>query len=366
MASSQPITNDEIKSVEDYIDFTGGINLQEMNPDALMERIQKIKNKSWFMFEHENLSKKEFMEIVAAMKEDKIENFMIFQSRPRTAIILHGCPGLGIQKCKCKSYSKLCPPMHRKGKQNMNILTAYNNRELFREIFQVFIEMRNPSNRRDLKVLRLSEYYTIENMKAAYHRLAKISTRVLSIPCGKKVEEMISSGAIGFNVSNIEFNQSKTEEKYAEADINDILSGALLNAKEKEELSKPRDGIVQSLLTMFDYYMPIPTANIVHHPHYKASPFAHLYQDNKKFIAATKLFELKWSNYSVLEYLEIMSDRNPSSMMLRSDGYTIKYMEIDESVEFIKKWMVFQFGEWPNFTRTVWNWLIRSDFKKGE
>lgn len=72
------------------------------------------------------------------------------------------------------------------------------------------------------------------------------------------------------------------------------------------------------------------------------------------------------SNMSVLEYMEwIASLQHPSDLMLRSDD-CLKYMIIADSIEFLKKWLAFQFDDRLRnvFVTSIYYWLARKDFKR--
>lgn len=66
-------------------------------------------------------------------------------------------------------------------------------------------------------------------------------------------------------------------------------------------------------------------------------------------------------------YLEYLAQaEEPSNFMFRSDIDGIKYMSIDDSLLFLKKWLQFQFGNgWGQIVLDIFSWLTLKNFKKG-
>lgn len=110
---------------------------------SLEEACTQFRNKTWYIFRHAHLSEAAYREILQAMKtKDKIPNFILFQ-RKHDAFILHSCQRPSAIKCKCLFYNQLRPPVVRVGKQNMSMLTAVTNIDLFREMLQALCESKN-------------------------------------------------------------------------------------------------------------------------------------------------------------------------------------------------------------------------------
>lgn len=144
MAATQPVTSSEVNSMVQYMEMSGGSEIplkQNENAVHLFKIISNLNNTTWFVFRHENLNKISFQALMAAIKKDKVSNYILFQKN-HDAIVAHRCltAANGSIKCKCKHYKPLQPPMKRQGKQNLNMLTATSTIELMREIFQICLE----------------------------------------------------------------------------------------------------------------------------------------------------------------------------------------------------------------------------------
>lgn len=82
------------------------------------------------------------------------------------------------------------------------------------------------------------------------------------------------------------------------------------------------------------------------HPCWRESVFAGMQQTDTFFIEATSIFNIKFQNMPITEYLEFLSEKQtPSVLLLRSDGMTIQYLDIDASFTSLVKWLRFQYSK---------------------
>lgn len=235
---------------------------------------------------------------------------MLFQIK-RTAIIIHCCHNLAKIKCKCSTYSALCPPVKRLGRQNMTMLTCSTPPEFFREVFQCILAAERPNESYEcgLKIMMINKKkYSLLDVKNAYSILIRSSTSILSIPCGLKVQSSLTPSQ-QYNVSPIEHAQALNDRRFENTAMNDILTGIGLDEPTTKLLSVPISDLTLSLVRIFEYFLPIPTANVTSHPRWKTSVFRDLDEQNCHFISATRSFNLKMKGkLSVNNFLFIFSD----------------------------------------------------------
>lgn len=157
------------------------------------------------------------------------------------------------------------------------------------------------------------------------------------------------------SIRNFEFGRRCRKGIYI---ICDILSGHALTDEAKKKLLKSPNEIVTALLKIFDYFYPVPCTNIIRHPQYRISVFAHLAEDDEDFLEAQCLHIKQYTLMSTGEYLENLANRpNPNELIFRSND-TIRYLSISESRNLLMDWLIFQFGgNAGQFIELVYNWL---------
>lgn len=149
-------------------------------------------------------------------------------------------------------------------------------------------------------------------------------------------------------------------------DINDVLSGHVLSEKAIEELTVPIGEITQSILNVFEHFMPVPLTNILKSVVWKESVYSNIDDDNKHFKEAAHIFERRQFHMSIIDFMEHLAEKDGSQYLFRECD-TFQYMSIAESLEWLKKWLKYQYGiqGWTAHVKDIWMWLVRTQMKKG-
>lgn len=124
--------------------------------------------------------------------------------------------------------------------------------------------------------------FSIGAVKECFTLLKNETLETLTRPCGHRIQAMVAP-ALSVNVTGLEIQQVVEEEKLKDENISDILSGHSLSEEAKKKLLKKPNEVAQALLKVFDYFFPVPCANITRHPQYRISVFCHLSDDDDDF-----------------------------------------------------------------------------------
>lgn len=211
--------------------------------------------------------------------------------------------------------------------------------------------------------------YQHHQVVVAQKLLAKDYPTKLSLPVGIKLQSYLTPTR-NLNLSLAQDLLGKHEAKMAEKteDINDVLSGHTLSTEASHDLVSPIHEISANILKLFKYYMPSPLPNILRNTAWQDSVYKGVMETSKFFIEAQVQFEFEQYNTPIFDILQTFAAEEDCGRFQFSENDIFPYMTIDESTVFLIDWLKFQCGAeqgWVDTVHNVWNWLIRTDFKRG-
>lgn len=158
----------------------------------------------------------------------------------------------------------------------------------------------------------------------------------------------------------VALEQAMQDEVHEDQNINDILLGHGLNDDSRKKLTSSFSQIEMNLMSMMDSFMPKPVEKLYTLDIYQSSVYRVIQPDDIDFVHAIKMYRLKLVNMSVYEYFMHILSKRSMDLILRSGPNRI-YLSISRSLEILKDWIRFQFGNNGGnlFVKDLWAWLNR-------
>lgn len=139
MASTQPITNEELEVTHTFMKAVGNENEVfgnvTANTDKLFKHLLTDTLQTWFIYEHVNCLLEETKILLRQLITDKVKNILGFKKN-NVLYLLHKCGVHSQIKCKCSHY--IHPENWMKGKANMNMIRPINSGAMWAEVLQAF------------------------------------------------------------------------------------------------------------------------------------------------------------------------------------------------------------------------------------
>lgn len=176
--------------------------------------------------------------------------------------------------------------------------------------------------------------------------------------CGRRLMDVIQKDII--NISDVEDKQVKHEEILKTVPSNDLLSGFGLDERSKLKLTKPPTQLTLATIYKFLWeYLPKPASKLLKNPSWIESVFSLLSTGDVDWLLGVYMFKTSVLRLNIHDYLSKLAEMDSSVMIFCSDATRV-YMSVDESLEFLNEWILFQFGsEKRQFIKNMYFLLAR-------